>query len=118
MKTKKLYTAEEKAKIMRERIEDNISISDISEKYKIHLNVLYNWQRQLCEQAPQTLSRKNNKAEKQKSSDKKPIAELETLLSIREGLIAELVQENIEYKKKANGEILTRNGLNRKSGMK
>ena len=118
MKNKKTYSAEERAIILREHLEDNISISDLAEKYNIEPSTLYNWKKLLFEQAPQTLTRKSKKEEKRISADAKRIAELEGLLSKREKLISELVQENIDLKKNIDGESLKMNGLNRKFGMK
>lgn len=114
MKKKKIYTSEEKTIILREHLENNVSISELSEKYAINPTVLYNWKKQLFEQAPKTLARKPRKNEKRKSSYEHRIAELEALLSKRENLITELVSENIELKKNINGGILTRNGSNRR----
>ena len=118
MKTKKVYTAEQKANIIREHLEDNVPISELSEKYKILPNVLYNWKKQLLEQAPTTLARKSKSQEKRISAEAKEIAELKATLSKREMLIAELVAENFELKKNINGAALTSNGSNRKSGMR
>jgi transposase-like protein len=114
MKKKKLYTAEEKTIILREHLENNVSISELSEKYSLNPNVLYNWKKQLFEQAPKTLARKTKKNEKRQTKYESRIAELETLLSIRENLITELVAENIGLKKNLNGDILKRNGSNRR----
>jgi len=114
MKKKKLYNAEEKTIILREHLENNISISELAEKYSLNPNVLYNWKKQLFEQAPKTLARKTNKNGKRQTKLESRIAELETLLSIRENLITELVAENIGLKKNLNGDILKRDGLNRR----
>lgn len=118
MKKKKLYSSEEKAIIIREHLENKVSISELSEKYEIHPNLLYKWQKQLFEQAPQSLSRKTNKDQRIATKASRRIEELEALLQRRENLITELVQENIDLKKNLTGEVLTRNGLNRKSGTK
>ena len=114
MRRKKIYTSEEKAIILREHLDNNISISDLSERYGIHPNAVYKWKKQLFEQAPKTLARKSNKDNRQKSKDTQRIAELEAKLKQRENLIAEIVQENIELKKNLDGDILKRNGLNLK----
>jgi transposase-like protein len=119
MKSKKVYSAEQKAEIMREHLEDNIPIGDLAEKYKITPNVLYTWKKLLLEQASSTLTRKSIKSkEKRISAEAKENAELKALLAKREMLIAELVTENFELKKNTGGGTSTKNGWNRKSGMK
>lgn len=114
MKKKKLYSSEEKAMIIREHLENKVPVSELSEKYEIHPNLLYKWQMQLFEQAPQSLSRKTAKEQRASTKELKRISELEALLQRREKLITELVQENIDLKKNLIGEILTRNGLSRR----
>lgn len=114
MKRKRIYTSEEKTIILREHLENNVSISELSEQYGIHPNAIYKWKKTLFEQAPKTLARKNTKDKKQKSKDEQRVTELERKLNQRESLIAEIVHENIELKKKFNGEVSKRNGLNLK----
>lgn len=46
MKKKKLYSSEEKAMIIREHLENKVPVSELSEKYEIHPNLLYKWQKQ------------------------------------------------------------------------
>ena len=114
MKRKRIFTHEGKTIILRDHLENNISISELSEKYGIHPNAIYKWKKTLFEQAPKALARKSNKNNNQKSKDEQRITELEGKLNQRESLIAEIVHENIELKKNFNGEILKRNGLSLK----
>jgi transposase len=114
MKKKKVYTAEEKAIILREHLDNSVPVSELAEKYDIHPNVLYHWKKQLFEAAPKTLVRKTGKDIKRQSADRRKIEELEALLKKRESLITELVQENIELKKNSSGMFYEKNGLNRR----
>ncbi len=113
MKPKKLYTSEEKTIILREHLENNVPISKLAEEYNLHPNALYNWKKQLFEQAPTTLTRKTQKQEKSQSKYLQRITELENKLRQRESLIAELVEDNINLKKNLNGENSKKNGSNR-----
>lgn len=114
MEKRKRYSSEEKTKILRDYIDNNLSISATCEKYQIHPNIIYRWKKQMFESAPDALSNAKKKSDKQLSYAEARIAELETLLAKREALIAEIVEDNIALKKKLNGEISTTNGLNRK----
>jgi transposase-like protein len=119
MNKKKNYSSEEKTIILREHLEKNVPVSEIAEKYDLHPNIVYQWRKQLFEQAPQILTRSKAKLEERKiSSQEERIAELEALLSKRESLISELAEEIVVIKKKTNGMDLPNNGLNRKLGMK
>ena len=114
MKIKKRYTSEEKTMILRENLENHIAVSEIAEKYGIHPNAFYKWKKQMFEATPDNLTTTKKKADKQLIAAERRNAELEALLAKRDGLIAELVEDNIYLKKKLNGDSLTRNGLNRK----
>jgi transposase-like protein len=52
MGRRKRYTGEEKAKILREVLEDGKSVSQAAEGYGVHPNLILNWRKQLFEAAP------------------------------------------------------------------
>ena len=49
MSEKKRYTAEQKIIILRELLENNTPISQVAEKYNVHVNDIYNWKKKLFE---------------------------------------------------------------------
>ena len=49
MSEKKRHTAEQKIIILRELLENNTPISQVAEKYKVHVNDIYNWKKKLFE---------------------------------------------------------------------
>jgi transposase len=114
MTRKKRYTSEEKTMILREHLENQVSVSELAEKYGLHPNVLYHWKKRMFEATPENLSKTKKQPDKQLIEAERRIAELQALLAKREGLIAELVEDNIYLKKKTGGDGLIRNGLNRK----
>ncbi len=114
MKMKKRYTSEEKTMILRELLENQIAVSELAEKYKLHPNAIYKWKKQMFEAAPANLSKVSRNIDKLQQSAEKEIAELKALLSKREALIAELVEDNINLKKNINGDSLMKNGLSRR----
>jgi transposase len=100
--------------LLREHLENHISISELAEKYGLHPNAIYHWKKQMFESTPLSLSKSHKKSDRSKIESERRIAELEALLSKRESLISELVEDNIRLKKKTNGDILIRNGLSRR----
>ncbi len=108
---KSRYTSTEKTMILREYLENHVPISELAETYNIHVNAIYKWKKQLFESAPSSLSKLKKSSNKSDLSSKKRIKELETLLSGRESLIAELVEDNISLKKKNLGKISIKSGL-------
>ena len=97
--TRRRYSAEQKVKILREHLENDISIADICDKYRIHPNQFYRWKKALFEGAIDIFTQKNSK---KKSSSK--TSQLELRLKNRNEVIAELLEENIKLKKSV-GEI-------------
>ncbi|MBD3385109.1 transposase [candidate division KSB1 bacterium] len=99
MKKRKRLSAEEKVAILRDHFENDISVADVCEKYRIHPNQFYTWRKELLENAAQVIfSKKSDKKVKKKIDD------LESSLKDRNAVIAELLQENINLKKHS-GEI-------------
>lgn len=96
------YTAELKVKIMREHLENQVSMSDLCEKHGIHPNLFYKWKKELFEGAVETYSRKHKKGAKHEESKAKA---LEEKMKRKDYLIAELLEENIQLKKNTTGEI-------------
>lgn len=101
---RKHYSPEQKVLILRELLENNVSISQLAEKYQVHINDIYNWKKKLFEGAKGTFQQKPSN-QKQTSLEQKKIEKLESKLRDREEAIAILLKENIEIKKSINGEI-------------
>lgn len=101
----KRYTAEEKVKILREHLENQVPVGELSEKYGIHPNAIYLWKKEFFEKA--TLIFSSGKGKKDKVSDNKAnekIEKLEAKLKAKDSLISEIVEDNIRLKKNLNGE--------------
>lgn len=96
------HTAESKVKILREHLDNQISISELSGRYGIHPIMLYKWKKELFEGALETFSKKHKKQNKQQGYKTKA---LEEKLKKKDSLIAEIIEENIQLKKNINGEI-------------
>ena len=90
--SRRKFSAEQKVRILREHLENQIPVSTICERYHIHPNVFYRWKKQLFEGALASFS------DKKKSTDAK-IPLLEAKLRERDQVISEIVRENIELKK-------------------
>jgi len=96
---RKRYSAETKVSILREHLEQNTSVADICEKYRIHPNQFYRWKKEFFENAVEIFSHKKHNNQKDTQ-----VANLEKTLKERNEIIAELLQENLKLKK-LSGEI-------------
>lgn len=97
---RKIITAETKAEILRELLENQVPAADLSERYGVNVNSIYNWRKQLFEAAADIFSAKHERASEKEQA---ATARLEEQLQKKDTLIAELVQDNIALKKKSNG---------------
>jgi transposase-like protein len=102
MNQRKHVSPEQKVMILRELLENQVPLSDLSEKYGVHPNVLHRWKKELFEGAVSTFARKNGKVS---GKEARELERLTAKLKQKDELIAELVQDNIELKKSIDGEI-------------
>jgi transposase-like protein len=86
--------------ILREHLENDVSITDLAEKYKIHPNLIGRWKKELFEGAVAVFDRQTKSQDKRKDTK---IADLKKTLQKRDTLIAHLVSENVELKKNELG---------------
>ena len=61
MSERKRHTAEQKVMILRELLENNVPISQLAEKYNVHVNDIYNWKKKLFESAADIFNFKSDK---------------------------------------------------------
>ena len=103
MATNRVYTPEEKLKIVMEGMSGTISVSDLCRKYDLKPARFYSWKEKLLKNSSHVFEdrgRKNNSYQRIIEEQRMEIAWLKAT-------IAEVVQENLEIKKK-NGDRLQR----------
>lgn len=96
MNTQKRYSPIQKVEILREHLDNHVSISDLSDRFHVSPAMIYYWKKQLFEGAI-TLFKNNKK-------DQFKFKELHDKLNEKDAIIAEIVADNIRLKKKLNGE--------------
>ena len=100
MREKKNYRSEFKVKIIREHLENQLSISKLSEIHGINPNLIYKWKKEMFESAIEIFNRKHQEVDRKSESK---IKTLEERIRQKESVISELVEENIELKKNIAG---------------
>jgi len=85
--------------IIRELLENQISISELAEKHSVTIQDIYRWKKQLFE-STEIFDRKTRSKE---SPLEKKSKELKEKIQQKDSVISELVEENIELRKKYNG---------------
>ncbi len=69
MAKKKRFTAEKKVEILREFLENRVSVSDLAEKYGVHPNSIHQWKKQLFEGAAATLDPKSERLKERQAAN-------------------------------------------------
>ena len=99
--SRKHYSSVHKVEILREHLENGVSIGELARRYDIHPNMIHKWKKQLFENAPAIFSQKRKGP---LSAENRKIEQLEEKLKSKDSLIAEIITDNIRLKKKLNGE--------------
>jgi transposase len=109
--SRRKFTAEQKAAIVRRHLKDKEAISAIAEELAIQPTQIYQWVALVVEQAERAFqktakSTKSSKATEAKVNDlqQQRIKKLEEKLIRKNEVIAELMEENVKAKK-ANGDL-------------
>ena len=104
MAQRRHLTPEQKVAIVREHLLDDVPVSDLCDKHKIHPTQYYTWQKQFFENGALCFRRKANTANAKRQTDAhaKRIEQLEAKIQAKNEVVAELLEEHVQLKK-ANG---------------
>jgi transposase-like protein len=102
MSQRKHYSASRKVEIVREHLENQIPVSELSRRYGIHPNMIHKWKKELFENAVDTFGRKKRHMA---AGEGVRAEQLRRKLKDKDSLIAEIMEDNIRLKKKLNGDI-------------
>ena len=91
------YPPEKKVEILREYLKNKVPISELCEKYGIHPNMFYKWEKQLFEGATETFSGDHSRNGLWKEATQ--IKKLEEKVKKKDEVISWLTEENIKLKK-------------------
>jgi transposase len=109
--SRRKFTAEQKAAIVRRHLKGKESISSIAEELSIHPTQIHQWVAMALEQIERAFEQPSKSAKVSKSTEAKinalkeqRIKKLEEKLIYKNEVIAELMEENVKAKK-ANGDL-------------
>jgi len=100
-KTRRSYTPEEKAAILRRHLVDKIPMSDLCDEYGLQPSVIYGWLRQLAENMELALQgvKRQRRVDTRESKLAKEVESLKARLSKKDNVIAEISEEFVALKK-------------------
>lgn len=100
-RSRRHYTPEQKAKILRRHLVDKEPVSDLCDEYKLQPSLVYTWLRQLLENASLALQTPNRRGggPSPESQLEQKIEKLEAKLAKKDEVIAEISEEFVALKK-------------------
>ena len=104
MAVNRVYTPEEKLKIVLEGMSGTVSVSDLCRKYDLKPARFYYWKDQLVNSAPEIFENRGRKVDEDRIR-----AEKDREIARLKATIVEVVRENLDIKKKF-GDRLQRRG--------
>ncbi len=110
-KNRRIFTAQQKADIVRRHLKDKVSVSSLAEELAIQPTLIYQWVAMVVEQAERAFEKTERRAKASKRAaakvedlKEKQIKRLQEKLVQKNEVIAELMEENVKAKK-ANGDL-------------
>jgi len=97
-KTRRRFTPEEKFNIVKQVLGKARTVSEVSEEYGVHPNQYYRWQAEFFEAALSGFREKSQG--RTKAAEDRTLKKMEHELVRMKEVVAEVVSENIELKKK------------------
>ncbi|MFC1834918.1 transposase [Thermodesulfobacteriota bacterium] len=101
MRRRKYYTGEEKVRILRKHLIDQVPVSDLCDELGLQPTVFYRWEKEFFEHGAAAFERQGNGKER---GYQRRIEALEAKIKRKDEVLAELMEEHVALKKSL-GEI-------------
>lgn len=98
-RTRRQFTAEQKAAILKRHLVDKVPVSDLCDEYQLQPSLFYEWQRKLMENAAVALEGGRSEPASKTRKLEEQIAHLEGKLAKKDSVMAELLSEYVALKK-------------------
>jgi transposase-like protein len=97
-RTRRHFTAEQKAAVVRRHLSDKVPVSNLADELGVQPSQIHLWVKQLLDQAAKAFERTGAVRRDEQAKDQK-IAHLENKLAQKNEVVAELLQEHVQLKK-------------------
>lgn len=102
-KTRRHFSADQKAQVVRRHLSGKEAISDLADELGVQPSQIHNWVKQVLDQADKAFQRTTGNGRVEEAKDRQ-IQQLQAKLTTKNEVISELMEENVKAKK-ANGEL-------------
>ncbi len=96
--SRRRFTSEEKASIVRRHLIDKVPMSDLCDEFGLRPTQIYAWQKQLFENAAMAFERPGQRAKQEDGKDRR-IKALEAKIQKKNEVVAEILEEHVQLKK-------------------
>jgi transposase len=97
--TRSYVSADNKVLTIKRHLLDKVPISQLCDELRISVNTFYNWQKELFENGHLAFAKIDRRVARAEDAQQKTIAGLEAKVQRKDGIIAEIVEENVALKK-------------------
>jgi transposase-like protein len=97
-RSRRQFSSEQKADILRRHLADEVPISDLCDELKLQPSLLYQWLRQLLDNAAAALTTTRSARRREQELEEK-VTRLEAKLARKDAIIAEISEEYVQLKK-------------------
>ena len=97
--TRSYVSADNKVLALKRHLLDQVPISQLCDELRISVNTFYNWQKELFENGHLAFAKVDRRVARVEDAQQKTIAGLEAKVQRKDGIIAEIVEENVTLKK-------------------
>jgi transposase len=106
-RTRRRFTAEQKAAIVRRHLAGRAPVSDLADEFQVQPSQIHAWVKQVLDQAEAAFAKAAGEPRRAKTAEEtnqRRIAQLELKLAHKNEVISELMEDNVRSKKAA-GEL-------------
>jgi transposase-like protein len=96
IKKRRQFSPAQKMVILRRHLLEDVPVSDLCDEYQLQPTVFYTWQKQLFENGGVVFERRTEGSDRQLT---RRVASLEERLSVKNEVLAELMEEHLRLKK-------------------
>ena len=97
-RSRRTFSAQEKAAVVKRYLVDKTPVSDLCDELGLQPTQIYQWQKQLFDNAHAAFA-KTGRIPKQDDAKDKKIEALEAKIQLKNEVVAELLQEHVQLKK-------------------
>lgn len=99
-KTRRSFTPELKAKLVRRHLSDKVPVSDLADEFQVQPSLIHLWINQVLQQAEKAFERSSvRSAQRSEDAKDQKIAQLEAKLVKKNEVVAELMEAHVQLKK-------------------